>query len=390
MFINNDIKLLLDTCRRNPVFTPDEEKACAKEIFDTRILVWEHALSYEALCEGMLEFALPELIKKVERMQMTLDLDKIEACKNAANDLRRRQLRIHVDAFKVACKETATMIAEIDTGLKTLTLIQKVIRQKQPFNRVTPRATGKFATYLAGFDAQMKAHTAIKEKFWIANIRLAVSVGRRYDYGLVPFADLMQEGLLGLMTAVERFDYRRGFKFSTYATWWIRHTICRYAANNGRTVRWPAHVVTDFEKLRKAHRKLKTAGEETTPEAMGEACGLTTKRVETLLANDFIVPLSIDAQVAPGFSDTLADRITTGNLDIPDESPHLDPSFKKIQARIKRLPGLEGRILIRRFGLDGDAPQTLREIAEEHDLSRERIRQLQNQAIEHLREYVRA
>ena len=379
MFIPADLKLLLDACQRHPVLAPKEEKSLAKEIHETRIAVWEHALCYEALCEGMLEFALPELVKRVERMQQTLEIDKIDACKKTAYNLEAR-------------KEVAVMVSEIDTGLKILSIIQTVVRQRKPFNRVTPRkSSGEFIAYLETFDAQMKAHKALKEKFWHANIRLVVSVGKKYDYGLVPFADLVQEGLLGLMTAVERFDYRRGFKFSTYATWWIRHAMTRYGANRGRTVRWPAHVATDFEKLKKAHRKLRNDGEEATPEALGKASGLNTKRVERLLDNNFIVPISIDAQI-PGFEghETLADRLANGMLDIPEEHPHLDPAFKKIMGRIGRLPGIEGRILIKRFGLDGDEPWTLSKIGAEHGLSRERIRQLQEQALVNLRGYIRA
>jgi RNA polymerase primary sigma factor len=325
-------------------------------------------------------------------MKKPLDLDKLEDCRKASNDLRRRGTVRNRETFAGARKIAAAEICEIDAGLSVLVLMRDLARQRKPFGMPTPRkGSGKFSAYLSALDAKMRAHKALKERFWIANFRLAIVLARKYDYGLVPFADLMQEGLLGLMKAVERFDYRKGFKFSTYGTWWLRHALNRYTANHGRTIRWPAHLVTSFEKLKRTHNKLSSVGEPTDAKSLSEASGIKLKRVEMVLSLNTINPFSLDAQ-PPGSegNETLGDRLTDDRLGIDEESPLLDPHFKKILSEIDHLPGLEGEIIVKRFGLDGETPRTLREIGDEHRLSRERIRQLQERGLERLREYVQS
>lgn len=390
MYIYDDMKLIFETSRRIPLMKKEEELALAKEIFTTRIDVWEHTLSYAALCAAMLDFIEPQLLKLLKTRDKSIDLGTFKTCRRTANDLRRRRTvhseKVFADAISAAAKE----ICEIDESLKIFGAVHSVIQQKGPFGMNTPSKTsGKFKKYLRILDTKMAAHKALKEKFWLANIRLAIVLTRKYDFGLLPFSDLMQEGLIGLMTAVERFDYRKGFKFSTYATWWVRHALNRYTANNGRTIRWPAHVVTRFEKLKRTHRKLFSVGEPTDAESLSKASGIDLKRVESILSLNTIHPLSLDAQLTSYEShETLGDRLHNGQLDIDDESPHLDPQFKRILSRINHLPGIEGDVIVKRFGLDGEDPWTLREIGEEYSLSRERIRQLQEQGLERLREYV--
>lgn len=391
MHIHDDIKIILNASRRNPLLKPKEERDLAKRIFTSRIDVWEHSLSYAPLCAAMLDFVEPLLLKLLERMKKPLDLAKLEACRVAANDIRERGTTRNKKNFDRACKEAAEAVSEIDASLKVFGAAQDLMRKPKPFGMSTPpKGSGKFSAYLQALDAEMGAHRALKEKFWLANIRLAVGLTKKYDYGMVPFADLMQEALLGLMTAVERFDHRKGFKFSTYGTWWVRHALNRYTANHGRTIRWPAHVVADFETLRRAHNKLFAIGEPTDIESLSRVSQIKPKRVEAILSLTTINPLSLDMPIGFDTQETLRDRLSDGALDIPDESPHLDPQFKRIRSKVNRLPGIEGDVIIKRFGLDGQEPRTLQAIAEEHALSRERIRQLQERGLDRLRGYVRA
>ena len=390
MFNPDDIRLTIETLRRNPLLKKGEELALAKRIFTTRIEVWERALSYEALSEALLDFAQPELLKLAAPMKKELELDKLEACRKAACDLRQRGLRGRQRDFARACKEAAEAICEIDASLRVLSVVRNVAHQRKPFGRPTPRKTsGRFPSYLAALDAKIEAHRVLKERFWAANIRLAVKLAAKYDHGLVPFPDLMQEGLLGLMIAVERFDHRKGFKFVTYAPWWVRHALSRFTANHGRTVRWTVRTVQDFDRLRKAHDKLRAAGESSDINSLAKISKLTAKRVELILSLNTLQPISLDTKI-PGFDDTLVDRLTAENLEIDDGPSHLDPQLKKIRDKIDRLPGIEGRIIIERFGLDGKGERTLREIGDEHSLSRERIRQLQERGLDRLRRSVTA
>jgi len=391
MYIYDDIKLIIEKSRSNPLLTKSEELELAEQISTTRIGVWEHTLSYAPFCIPILDFVEPQLIKLIERMQASHDLSVLERCREAARARRLRNIKSNKELFFRACKDAADVIAEIDSGLKLLTTARKILEQPKPFGgKSPPKGSAPFEEYIRVLDTRLDAHRALKERFWLANIRLAVVLAKKYDYGMIPFADLLQEGLLGVMTAVERFDYRKGFKFSTYGTWWVRHALNRFLANHGRTVRWPAHVVADFETLKKARNKLFTRGEDTTIEGLARASGIKPSRVESILSLSTISAVSID-QPLRGFDkeETLKERLSDGGLDIPDESPFLDPSFRKIRSRVHRLPGIEGDILVKRFGLDGKGERTLQEIANEHDLSRERIRQLQKQGLERLRGYVR-
>jgi RNA polymerase primary sigma factor len=329
--------------------------------------------------DTVLDRAMKERLEAKERVERdTLSRSRRDRDRNKLTDERGRLTTDLVSQYLTAIGEYELLTAE-----REVEYAQKIEAGQDAQEKLE---AGDFQSRTDEVSLRRKVRRGreAKDAFLTANLRLVVANARRYaNTSGIDFLDLIQEGNLGLIRAVEKFDWRKGFKFSTYATWWIRQAITRAIADKSRTVRIPVHLHDTLAAVRAAQASLKAElGREPRPEEIAEEAGVNVDKVELALGVADTVsleqPVGEDGAQLGDFiedEDAIDPVKVTEELDIADS----------LRKSIERLPDREGRILALRYGFYDGVPRTLEEIGEEFNLTRERIRQLEKLALCRLR-----
>ena len=372
-----------------PTFSVDEERETAIALRRARCDRWAALLCYPPLVPS-----IRALI--VERLEvdgaLAAELARLE---DSAERFRLRRTLANQAEFEELCRALGAKLPDLDTDSeladRLIADVERIANNDREGLCVEvarmPGDSRPFRNYLAGCREAQRRVRRLSERFTRANLRLVVSLARRLSRGQLPLQDLIQEGNIGLLKAVERFDHRRGFRFSTYAGWWIRHAISRAIYNKGRQVRLPVHVHDASQKITKARRVyLAKHGREPSVEELERETGLATPKIERILRLEQGPVLSLDAPASRSDDRPAVDTLEDDAEASPGWALEAVELEQGLEDALACLRPMEADILRRRYGLENTKPETLREIGERYALSRERIRQLQERAVEHMRD----
>src|SRR5690349_14621093 len=327
---------------------------------------------------NLIEAAQPSGRISTEEIELALDeLDLMAAqVEDVYRALEELQVEI-VDAGAEAKEEEARLAADVrEVSTDALQLFLKDIGKVE---LLTAAEEVELAKRIERGD-----HRA-KQEMVESNLRLVVSIAKRYRNQGLPFLDLIQEGTIGLVRAAEKFDWRKGYKFSTYATWWIRQAVARALADKGRTIRMPVHVVEKLNKIVRSERKLR--GElcrEPTAVEIAIDVDLPLDEVEQILRTSQ-APVSLEKPVGDEEESEFGHFLTDENAPLPDEAADTTLRQELLRHILGTLSHRERRVLELRYGLDGEQPRTLDEVGRAFNVTRERIRQIENQSLKKLR-----
>ena len=327
----------------------------------------ELAEIYEILHENNIEVGFDEDVSD-EELELIEDEIKEDEKKEIGQGNTNATDNINIDdPVKLYLKEIGAV--KLLTAEEEVTLAKSV--EKGTFENPT--------------DKEMEEAILAKKALSDANLRLVVSIAKKYLGRGLPFLDLIQEGNLGLLKAVDKFDYTKGYKFSTYATWWIRQAITRAIADQARTIRVPVHMVETINKLNRISRQLlQEKGREATNEELSEEMDVTVAKIREVkkIAQE---PISLETPIGPKEDSTLVDFIMDRSATAPDDAAGSILLREQIEELLEELTDRERQVLELRFGLRDGRTRTLEEVGKYFDVTRERIRQIEGKALSKLK-----
>lgn len=354
----------------------DENSVSNKDIVDfineKDLSKKELAEIYEILHENNIEVGFDEDVSD-EELELLEDEIKEDEKKEIGQGNINATDNINIDdPVKLYLKEIGAV--KLLTAEEEVTLAKSV--EKGTFENPT--------------DKEMEEAILAKKALSDANLRLVVSIAKKYLGRGLPFLDLIQEGNLGLLKAVDKFDYTKGYKFSTYATWWIRQAITRAIADQARTIRVPVHMVETINKLNRISRQLlQEKGREATNEELSEEMDVTVAKIREVkkIAQE---PISLETPIGPKEDSTLVDFIMDRSATAPDDAAGSILLREQIEELLEELTDRERQVLELRFGLRDGRTRTLEEVGKYFDVTRERIRQIEGKALSKLKKSAKA